>query len=198
MRMCMIERRRVSAFHLFAAVVFLVSLASTLAVAGETSLSMTSSVGDWVGQGQSYFYTDQDATFTAWFDTIFNNADHVAIAVEGPSFSFWWYLDFGPIHNAQLTAGVYNGATRWPFNGPTEPGVDVGGNGRGCNTLTGTYTVIEIDIDGGGNVVAFHATFEQHCDGLPPVLNGEIKFNATVANPVENVTWGAIKSLYSE
>ena len=139
MRMCVITRWHVPVLQILVAAVVLVSLTRTVAVAGETSLSMTSDPGDWVGQGQSYFYTDQDATFMATFDTIFNNADHVVINVEGPSFSFWWFLDFGPLHNQQLVTGIYNGATRWPFNGPTEPGLSVGGNGRGCNTLTGTY-----------------------------------------------------------
>ena len=48
--------------------------------------------------------------------------------------------------------------------------LDVSGDDRGCNTLTGTFTVHEATLDSGGNVVAFAADAQQHCEGGAPAL----------------------------
>jgi len=58
------------------------------------------------------------------------------------------------------------------------------GDGRGCNTLTGSFTVVEV-VYGNGSVTSFDALFEQHCEGATPALRGEIRFNA---HPVVSVT----------
>ena len=47
-----------------------------------------------------------------------------------------------------LTAGTtYANATRYPFNG-SGPGLAIYGEGRGCNTLTGSFTVTEATFAG--------------------------------------------------
>ncbi len=44
--------------------------------------------------------------------------------------------------------GEYVGAARAAFSYPA-PGLDVFGNGRGCNTVTGRFTVLESVYDNG-------------------------------------------------
>jgi hypothetical protein len=53
------------------------------------------------------------------------------------------------------------------------------GNGRGCNTLTGTFTIINAVFADNGYVQTFDATFEQHCEGGIPAARGEVH----IANP---------------
>jgi VCBS repeat-containing protein len=57
------------------------------------------------------------------------------------------------------------------------PGLNVSGNGRGSNTLTGNFTVTQALYAADGKVLRFAASFEQHSEGLAPALTGEIKFN---------------------
>lgn len=59
--------------------------------------------------------------------------------VEGPDGTYW-SADFTPAAGDVLAPGTYTDATRFPFNG-TGPGLSVSGSGRGCNTLTGSFTV---------------------------------------------------------
>ena len=54
------------------------------------------------------------------------------------------------------------------------------GDGRGGNTPTGGFVVLEAVSGPGGEVYRFHATVEQHCEGAVLALRGEIRI---VADP---------------
>jgi hypothetical protein len=89
----------------------------------------------------------------------------------------WWHLDFDAPGDQVLVPGIYTGATRYPFNSGSSPGLSVYGNGRGCNMLTGTFEVLDVHYGAGGSTVeSFLATFEQHCEGFSAALRGEIRF----------------------
>ncbi len=140
------------------------------------SFAITSDPGDYIGQGLSYSYStdagDQLAVNASTDD------NHIGVAVGGANGDFW-SLDLAAPAGQPLAAGVYSGATRYPFNAPGEPGLDVDGNGRGCNTLTGSFTIVDVAFAPNGYVQTLDATFEQHCDGADPALRGEVH----IANP---------------
>ncbi|HEY5594575.1 MAG TPA: hypothetical protein VIL61_05380, partial [Nitrospiria bacterium] len=120
---------------LFCLVVFLISVTSLPAHAAETSLFMDSQPGDYIGVGQQYLYTPTNGTFTAQ-----KNYDNgISISFNTPAYEHWWYLDFSAPNNQPLTVGAYEGATRFPFQEPAQPGLSVVGDGRGCNMLTGRF-----------------------------------------------------------
>ena len=84
----------------------------------------------------------------------------------------WWWLTFSSATLGQpLAAQVYQGATRWPFQGPGVPGLDVSGDGRGCNTLSGAFQIEELVRDAAG-LSRLTATFEQHCENGATALRG--------------------------
>jgi hypothetical protein len=142
------------------------------------SLAMTSDPGDFVGGGQSFGY-DTDAG-DAFGVSVFGEGNFIRFSVQGANGDFW-NLDFAAADGAPLTPGTYTGATRASFRAPGEPGLDVSGVGRGCNTLTGSFTVTAVSLSGPNStyVERFDASFEQHCEGSEPALRGEIH----VANP---------------
>src|SRR5262249_49676683 len=75
--------------------------------------------------------------------------------------------------------GAYDNAERAPFASPGHPGLDVSGDGRGSNTLTGNFTITSavFDYSNGYPVVrSFAASFEQHSEGATPALFGSINF----------------------
>lgn len=165
------------------------SLAQTV-----TSLSMTSSPGDYVGQGQTYFLSPTTGTFSAQV----NSGGGVSISYQGFTPGDFWNLDFSAPNNVPLTQGTYLNATRFPFQTAGVPGLAVYGDGRGCNNDYGSFTVLQVVYGPNNTVTAFDATFTQYCESLTaPPLTGEIRYNANVIlalsaptnlNAVENQT----------
>jgi hypothetical protein len=144
------------------------------ATQGVTFIHFDSQPGDYIGAGQQQTLTLADGFITAG-----RNFDGgVSIGFQGSDF---WTLDFAPPSGAApFGPGTYEGAERFPFQSPTKPGLDVSGAGRGCNTLTGRFTVLEAVFDPTGTVVvAFAADFEQHCEGDAAALFGVVRYNAT-------------------
>ncbi|MBN9522042.1 tandem-95 repeat protein [bacterium] len=136
--------------------------------AAGNSLSMTSDSGDWVGQGRSWSY-GPGATYG-----IQQGTSVVAITVD--TSTDWWRLYFAAPGGARFVAGTrYTGATR--FGSATQPGLDVSGNGRGSNQVTGEFTVLQAEYDGTGKLVRFSAQFEQHSEGKVPALRGTVRYN---------------------
>lgn len=143
-----------------------------IALAQVTSLTMTSDPGDYIGQGQIYNFAPVDGSFTAQV----NFQGGVSIYFATHNSTRWWNLDFAAPNSAPLAKGSYLMATRFPFN--SGAGLSVTGEGRGCNTLTGSFNVRQIEYVN-NTVASFEASFEQHCEGLGPALRGEIKYNAS-------------------
>lgn len=142
-----------------------------------TFFSYTSDPGDPVGGGQARSFSLVDAKFMAWTHA---SAPAVNISLQAPVIpTFFWNLNFQSPAGVRLQTGAYTGATRYPFQAPGVPGLSVTG-GLGCNTLTGSFTVLEASYGLQGEVLRFRATFEQHCEGITPALRGEIRI---VADP---------------
>src|SRR6266545_2414353 len=124
-----------------AAVVACLSVAAPAEAYEVTSGSLTISgdPGDYITGGLSYSYsTDAGDSFF-----VFSSQENsvVEVAVSGYNGDYW-YLDLAAPSGQSLTPGTYTGATRYPFNDPG-PGLSLVGNGRGCNTVTGSFTVLD-------------------------------------------------------
>ncbi len=141
------------------------------------SLAMVSDAGDYIGQGQSYLYTPSNATFSAWGGPTGLTTD-VNAGVGNA-----WTVDLYPASGTVLEPGVFGSATRYPFNGAGN-GLSVTGQSRGCNMVTGSFTVqkaVFSQVDSAPE--QFIATFVQHCEGAVPALNGTITFGTDPTPP---------------
>ena len=170
----------------------IIAFAGLLAVssavrAQTTALYLDSQPGDWIGGGQQTTKTSADVTFTA----VRNYRNGVQVnATQGSA--FWLYFYFGAAGDGPLTVGDYTSATRFSFT--KFNGLDVSGNGAGCNTITGWFRVLEVSYDTAGNVTRFAADFEQHCDNATPALFGAVRYNSTITSLVP---FGGNYPLYS-
>ena len=149
---------------------------------GETgTLHYESEPGDYIGQGETHTYTEADGTFT-----IFRTFDN------GVNVNFqngeWWYLNFAAPFAAELTTGFYPDAQRHPFQDADRPGLDFSGDGRGCNMLTGEFTVSDMVWDWFKIPRRFSATLEQHCEGADPALYGSIDYDFGGIGPTSLTT----------
>ncbi len=169
-------------------------LSTTVALAdGTTSLEMSGPAGEYITQGQVYDIQPTDGgAFAA--DKNYRNGVHVWFT-DTKDINGWWNLYFAAPNNALLTPGLYPYAQRFSFGDRTAPGLDVSGEGRGCNTICGSFRVYEITYGPGDTIESFWADFTQNCECLDKAMAGTIKFNAH-ATPVRPTSWGAIKSLY--
>jgi len=114
-----------------------------------------------------------DGTFT-----VSRNFDNgVELDFDGEDF---WTADFAAAGNVPLTVGVYSGAVRFPFQPANGNGLSIYGAGRGCNTLTGQFVVLEVVYGTGNTVQRFAADYEQHCEGGAPALFGSVRYNSSI------------------
>jgi uncharacterized repeat protein (TIGR01451 family) len=144
------------------------------------ALYFKSTPGDYIGQGEEKLYTENISGERNYDNGVSFSVDYG---------SEWWYLDFAAPYDQTLVEGVYENATRFPFQSSSQPGLSFSGSGRGCNTLYGRFEVLEAVYDGSGNVISFAADFEQHC-GQPsaPPLYGAIRYNSEIPITVPTTT----------
>jgi hypothetical protein len=144
---------------------------------GTTRLVMNSDSGDYIGQGQSYSYSPTSGTLDAT-----GTPEQFHFSVEG-SGGDWWYGDFAPSQGQIFTTGsTWTGVARDGFQGDA-PGMDVYGEGRGCNTVTGQFEVLAATYTPDGAMQTFAVKFEQHCEGAQPALTGEFDWRLNDNTP---------------
>ncbi|MCR4410833.1 MAG: Ig-like domain-containing protein [Thermoguttaceae bacterium] len=150
-----------------------------VAAAGVTRLTMQSQPGDFVGGGKTYDFDTSSGTFS--IERNFDNGISVHYVGAGMTY---WDLDFAAPHEEPLTPGTYLGAMRFPFQAAFRPGLDVRGEGRGSNILTGKFTVHQVTYGAAGQVLQFDASFEQHSEDKNPALFGRMQYNSTLGQGV--------------
>lgn len=150
-------------------------------------LTLTSDSGDYVGQGLSYEYAVPATAFN-----VQNSGNLVRIDTSVPGNPVdRWNLAFQAPAGQTLQAGTTYVADRWPFQPAGLGGLMVFGQGRGCNTLNGSFTVLDATYGPFGYLDSFHATFEQHCEGATAALRGEIEFGTPAPPPALALGFGA-------
>ncbi len=149
-----------------------------------TSVTFSGSGGDYITEDLPWAYDPSNSVINA---SVSPDGNYVSIDITGDTF---WHLDFAAPSGQALTAGtVYDNAARYPFQGPTQPGLSLYGDGRGCNTVTGSFTVNSATFGPHGWIQNFDATFVQHCEGDPnSAATGHVVLNNGPAPPDLAVT----------
>lgn len=139
-------------------------IASPDVAAARSTVTMVSESGDWVGAGTSRLWrTPRDSITTGGSKSL------LGVSVSGASGSFT--LDFAAPNGRRLEPGFYGGAQRYPFEEAGTPGLDVSGDGRGCNEVSGRFWVLDLSRDHSRVWVVY----EEHCEGGQPAVFGEIR-----------------------
>jgi hypothetical protein len=167
-----------------ASLAFAPATGTIMARAMRTFLTFNSDKGDPVGRGQTWTVTPLDGTITAtaWAGSS-GDSSYVAVHFEGSS--TWWDLRFAMPVGQAFAPGIYEGAARWGSQSPTQPGMDVSGNGFACDEITGQFVVLDVQFGPAGDVQSLAIDYEQHCEGLwYPRLIGSVRLNSKIpANP---------------
>ena len=145
-------------------------LVTGIAHAQSNLVLFISDPGDYIGQGLTYVTTNSaDFTFSGTLPFVQASAFGYGFSFAGPG-------------GSNLTVTAYTNATRWPFNGDN-PGIDISGNGRGCNNECGTFQILELHTNVSGQVDHFWATFSNQCECFFAPMTGEIRYNSLLAPP---------------
>jgi hypothetical protein len=153
---------------------------------------MYSDLGDYIGSCGIHVLTlangDFSATYTRNMQPFMENTVHIVF--EGGGLNTWTFRFQAP-YRGSLLPGYYPNATRWGSVSHDEsgPGLDVAGQGKGCNRLAGEFTVHEADFADDGTVLRFAADFIQYCEGfIPghPKLEGTVRFRSSLPPPTMN------------
>jgi parallel beta-helix repeat protein len=143
-------------------------LLSTGAVRAQSNLLLfISQPGDYIGQGQTHVTTNTaDFSFSGTGGSIGAEA-------------FGYGFTFTP-GTGTFGVATYANATRWPFNGGN-PGIDISGNGRGCNNECGTFQILEFHTNDNGQVDRLWLTYSNSCECFNAPMTGELRFNSQLA-----------------
>lgn len=139
-------------------------------VRGISLLYFDSDPDDYIGGGQRWAFTLLDGPFS--LRPIMGG---VAVNFDGDE---EWTLEFTGSDSQPFGLGVFENATRYPFQSSKSPGISISGAGRGCNEITGRFEVSEYGVSQGGKIQHLWIGFEQHCEGGASALFGFIRFNS--------------------
>ena len=146
--------------------------------AGDTSLWFASQNGESIGQGATASFVAPTSTVRVSGTSAF-----ATVSVDDPASGQWWSVVVAAPPGEVLRVGTYPGAVRATSRGAGQPGLDVYGSGRGCNTLTGDFAVNGIATNPDGSIASLDVTFNQHCEGGPTTLTGRVRVNAPAVAP---------------
>jgi hypothetical protein len=136
--------------------------------------------GDYVVGANRYLYVlGEDPVTVTVRDAGLSFRYSPPTGATGP---LWWNGEIRlPSGCPGWSPGAFTGLTRAAFSDPETGGIDVGGDGRGCNTITGVVVVDEVRLDGRGEPVFLSLRFEQHCEGGSAALMGQVVWDAAAA-----------------
>ncbi|HLZ66797.1 MAG TPA: hypothetical protein VKQ29_11245 [Aliidongia sp.] len=141
-------------------------------------LSLTGGAG-YLGQSQSYYYDSFDGTMSAQASRAGASGlpRYVSVSFLGLDLGTFADAVFGTDQlGVDLLPGSYPNAQRAPFASAGYAGLDVDLNGRGCNTVTGSFNVLDATYVG-TTIQRFDATFVENCDGTQNALTGRVRIN---------------------
>ena len=102
-------------------------------------------------------------------------SDAINFNFQGPKDRF--DLDLKAPGGGRLYRGTFENAQRYPFQEADRPGLDFGGNGSGCNKLTGRFIIYDISYGSDGEVELLDVAFEQRCDGSTTITYGRLRYD---------------------
>jgi hypothetical protein len=141
----------------------------------KTDMVFFSAPGDWIGGGKFAQFSREDKAYQI------RHYNKNVVSIYYNAQEDWLDLDFAAPQDHELIPGFYDHATRYPFQDKTVPGLDIGGNGRGCNEMYGQFKVLEANYNEKGEVKNLAIDFIQHCESMDAApLTGAIRYHSQI------------------
>ena len=130
--------------------------------------------GDYVGQGGSYSYSNENAVFELF-------PDSGVLSLKVLSDEDWRGFFYMPAGMAQVQTGTYTDQLGAPLHDPATGGFYLGSDSRVCGPHTDWFKVDNVAYAAAGQLASLDIRFEQHCNGVLPALRGQLHWNANDA-----------------
>jgi hypothetical protein len=92
----------------------------------------------------------------------------------------FFILDLAAPAATSLHVGLFSGATRFPFQAPSDPGLWFAANGRGDNQDTGFFEILELSF-GSNQLTSLAVNFVQNDEnGFLGQTSGRLRYNSDV------------------
>lgn len=135
---------------------------------------MSGDAGDYITGGKTWIHQPPNDRMSVGSGASSSRASFSVQTPDGGT----WSIDFAAPTGQRFAAGQrWTGARRYPFQDDA-PGLSISGMGRGCNTLTGEFTIHEFATDTRGYPTRFRASFVQHCEGGSTAARGTLEMTA--------------------
>jgi hypothetical protein len=139
---------------------------------------LNSAPGDYIGQGQQWALTDVGG-ITIQYDPALPN--FVEVQYNANDNWLWYTMTIELANDTPLAVGVYDDATRYPFQAEGVDGFDFGGDGRGCNRLNADFEILALSIDADDRITELAVDFTQYCESrAAPPLTGKVRINSAL------------------
>ncbi len=119
------------------------------------------------------------STYTAPTATFVASGNSETLTLRVTTATERHYLTIAAPRGQALTRGTYTSAERASFRTGRAPGLDISGNGSGCNRVWGSFVIRQIAFAPSGEVSLLDATLNQNCgSATAPRLTATLLFNA--------------------
>lgn len=156
-------------------------------------LSYQSSPHSTIGAGNSlYASSDVGYLFSVNQSSYFDNSQHFHIASPnspfGPNYNPssgnpWnqWRLDISAPYLLQLEVGMYDDASRWPFQDRTKPGLNFTENSIGHSNSSGSFLIHEIEFSSAGILTQLALDFTLYeVNDINRWIHGSFRFDSEI------------------
>lgn len=143
-----------------------------------TSFRFYDEAGNFLTPGQFKHYTPETATFSTSGTPQRAGVTATKGFTKIPPSTEYYGLNLGSGTDQPLAVGTYTDTTS---NDPfltLGPGLEMGGSGRSCSEVVGTFTISQIEFDDLGKLTKLSVTFEQYCDGAAKAQYGSVAYHA--------------------
>lgn len=150
---------------------------AVLPATDKTWLRFDSERDDWLGEGNTYSYTD--ATSAIY---ISSEATRIQVDVIDAERKSWLGGITLPTTLGRIQTGTWVAGVGYPGYDPTIAGMGWSFGNDACETVRGSVT-IETARYVGDALAALDLSFVQHCDGDPPALRGTVHWRPDLDAP---------------
>jgi len=152
-------------------------------------VTMFSDPGDYIGAGSRQEFDKTNASFGGTVST-----GGINLSASGGTSGLSWSFVIDPPPGARFHVGYYPKVQRAPFRTAGYAGLDITGDGRGCNTDSGAIEIRDMAVSGSA-ITRLDLLYEQHCEGGVPALFGEVRIGEPGTSGLivssSSITWPA-------
>ncbi len=137
------------------------------------ALEWLSDTGDYIGGGLPKVYTPANAMVRI------SSVDKKKLSVTIDGFEYW-NIDIAAPKGEELSVKRYENVSRYPFQADGM-GLSLSGEGRGCNTLSGSVDIKDIAFDEKNLLSRVELYFVQNCEAKDKSLSAHLVYDAKPA-----------------